>query len=420
MNTRKMKSSGIKWVGDIPENWNVHPLYCYFGERKNKNSLLEEKNLLSLSYGKIIRKDINTNGGLLPENFSSYNIVENNDIVIRPTDLQNDKRSLRTGLVKEHGIITSAYITLKPKDNNVDTRYYHYLLHSYDVIKVFYNMGNGVRQGLNYSEFSNLMVLGPSYQEQKCIADFLDVICNEIDEINSIIEKQISILEEYKISRIDEIIERYKNRYTSINTKLARVSNLITKQTGFDYSSYIKPSLLNEPSEDTYPYIQTKDFKYNYFNYDTDFYIPQKIAHRFPKILKNSPCVLMSLSGSIGNVGVFSALKDAFIGAAICIIDLEDIELCDYVKYLLLSSSIQNYLAINIFTSAHSNITVQNIRNIPIVIFEKSIMIEMTKEFNDSIVEIDMVIEEKKNQIESLKNYKKSIIYEYVTGKKEV
>ena len=108
------KDSGIEWVGRIPAHWPIHPVYSYYGERKNKNRLGKEDNLLSLSYGRVIRKDINTNDGLLPESFNTYNIVEAGDIIIRPTDLQNDKRSLRTGLVKEHGIITSAYIDLCP------------------------------------------------------------------------------------------------------------------------------------------------------------------------------------------------------------------------------------------------------------------------------------------------------------------
>ena len=144
----EMKDSGIEWIGEIPKRWNVHPIYFYFGERKHKNLLGNEDNLLSLSYGNIIRKDINTNGGLLPDTFNTYNIVEKNDIIIRPTDLQNDKRSLRTGIVKEHGIITSAYIALR-SIKNVNENYFHYLLHSYDIKKVFYNMGNGVRQGLS-------------------------------------------------------------------------------------------------------------------------------------------------------------------------------------------------------------------------------------------------------------------------------
>lgn len=199
------KNSGIEWIGEIPATWNIHPVYSYFGERKNKNSLGNENNLLSLSYGRVIRKDINANGGLLPESFNTYNIVEADDIIIRPTDLQNDKRSLRTGLVKEHGIITSAYIDLCPI-KHVDSRYFHYLLHAYDVMKVFYNMGNGVRQGLNYSEFSKLMVFEPSYAEQVSIANYLDKKCTEINACIDDKQRQLEVLEEYKKSLIYEYV----------------------------------------------------------------------------------------------------------------------------------------------------------------------------------------------------------------------
>ena len=201
----EMKDCGIEWIGRIPAHWEIHPVYFYFGERKNRNRLGLENNLLSLSYGRIIQKDINTSEGLLPESFNTYNIVEVGDIIIRPTDLQNDKRSLRTGLVKDHGIITSAYIALYPL-KELDTRYFHYLLHSFDVMKVFYNMGNGVRQGLNFSEFSRLMIFEPSCEEQIAIANFLDAKCAEIDEIITQKREQISTIEEYKKSLIFEYV----------------------------------------------------------------------------------------------------------------------------------------------------------------------------------------------------------------------
>lgn len=201
----EMKGSGIEWGEAIPVHWNVHPVYYYFTERKKRNIRGKENNLLSLSYGRVIRKDINSNGGLLPENFNTYNIVEDGDIIIRPTDLQNDKRSLRTGLAKEHGIITSAYIDLM-SIRHIDTRYFHYLLHSYDVMKVFYNMGNGVRQGLNFSEFSRLMIFEPSYQEQVQIADYLDGKIQKIDALIDTKKQQLIVMETYKKSIIYEYV----------------------------------------------------------------------------------------------------------------------------------------------------------------------------------------------------------------------
>lgn len=201
----EMKDSGIQWVGAIPAHWSIHPVYSYFGERKNKNRLGKENNLLSLSYGRVIRKDINTSDGLLPESFDTYNIVEAGDIIIRPTDLQNDKRSLRTGLVKEHGMITSAYIDLCPI-KRVDSRYFHFLLHAYDVMKVFYNMGNGVRQGLNYSEFSRLVVFEPPYDEQVAMADYLEAKVTEMDAIIEQKKEQMAVLDTYKRSLIFEYV----------------------------------------------------------------------------------------------------------------------------------------------------------------------------------------------------------------------
>ena len=201
----EMKDSCIEWIGMIPSSWNIHPVYYYYGERKAKNYDLKEQNLLSLSYGKIVRKDINASGGLLPANFSTYNIVEADDIIIRSTDLQNDKRSLRTGLVIEHGIITSAYIDLVPK-SSVNSKYFHYLLHAYDIMKVFYNMGNGVRQGLNYSEFSKLMVIAPSREEQQEIVDYLDNKCEQIDSIIETKKQQLTVLDEYKKTIIYEYV----------------------------------------------------------------------------------------------------------------------------------------------------------------------------------------------------------------------
>lgn len=201
----EITDSGVEWVGEIPAHWLVHPVYYYYGERKNKNYLGKEDNLLSLSYGRVVRKDINTSDGLLPESFNTYNIVETGDIIIRPTDLQNDKRSLRTGLVKEHGIITSAYIDLCPI-KQVDSRYFYFLLHAYDVMKVFYNMGNGVRQGLNYSEFSRLMVFEPPYEEQVAIADYLETKVIEVDAIIERKKEQMSVLNAYKRSLIFEYV----------------------------------------------------------------------------------------------------------------------------------------------------------------------------------------------------------------------
>ena len=191
----------MEWIGEIPEDWDVKQLRTYFSRRINKNIHLQEKNLLSLSYGRIVRKNIDTKEGLLPESFDGYNIVEDGDIVIRGTDLQNDHRSLRTGLVTERGIITSAYMTLRSKEN-VNSTYYHYLLHCYDISKVFYSMGGGLRQSLDYWEFIRMPVLHPTDREQEEIISYIKTKCAAIDAAIEKKKKAIEKLEEYKKSLI--------------------------------------------------------------------------------------------------------------------------------------------------------------------------------------------------------------------------
>lgn len=119
--------------------------------------------------------------------------------------MQNDKRSLRTELVTEHGIITSAYIDLMPI-GDINSEYFHYLLHAFDVMKVFYNMGNGVRQGLNYSEFSKLIIFSPSRKEQDSIVNYLKDKCSAIEETIAKKKEQLATLEEYKKAVIYEYV----------------------------------------------------------------------------------------------------------------------------------------------------------------------------------------------------------------------
>ena len=190
----EMKPSGVQWIGDIPVDWNISVLGRYVKQVKNKNTDLLETNLLSLSYGKVKRKDISANDGLLPASFDGYNIIEEGDIVLRLTDLQNDHTSLRVGRATERGIITSAYVTIRP-EKYISSEYLYYVLHSFDIVKGFYGMGAGIRQGLTYDGVQSLKIPSPAMPEQQAIADYLDDRCSKIDEI---IAEVTASIEEYK------------------------------------------------------------------------------------------------------------------------------------------------------------------------------------------------------------------------------
>ena len=200
-----MKDSGIDWIGKAPASWKAASISVVTDENKAKNADLSEKNLLSLSYGRIIRKDIDLAFGLLPASFDSYQIVEPGYIVLRMTDLQNDKRSLRSALANERGIITSAYIGLKVRGPIV-SEYFAWLLRFYDLAKVFYSLGGGVRQSASYKEIGKIPILVPPLAEQQKIADFLEEKSAQIDSTIEGINKQIELLGKYRKQVINDAV----------------------------------------------------------------------------------------------------------------------------------------------------------------------------------------------------------------------
>ncbi|MBO6180550.1 restriction endonuclease subunit S [bacterium] len=182
---------------------------------------------------------------------------------------------------------------------------------------------------------------------------------------------------------------------------------IVTKQTGFDYSATIKPSLLNEPNNNTYPFIQNKDFDGVNINYNTDFYIPKTVAESFPKILIDRPSLLISISGKIGNVGLYVNNNKAFIGGAVGICKLKNQKDGLVTLYHLLSEAGQNYFSSLIKASSHSNITVEDIRKLPISIPENDDEKEMLGKF---FTAIDNLITLHQRKYEKLKNVKKSML----------
>lgn len=161
-----------------------------------------ERNLLSLSYGRIIRKGINQQGGLRPESYETYNVVEAGDVVLRMTDLQNDQKSIRTGQACERGIITSAYVTVRPDRKRTDPRFIASVLRAYDIQKAYYEMGAGVRQNLGYAELADIPIPLPELHLQKRIADHLD---RETSEIDAMIAKMNDLADVLSARKFDAI-----------------------------------------------------------------------------------------------------------------------------------------------------------------------------------------------------------------------
>lgn len=208
-------------------HWDLWPLWSIAPRVDRKNEGLVEQNLLSLSYGRVIRKGIGEAGGLRPESYETYNIVEPGDVVLRMTDLQNDQKSIRTGFVSEPGIITSAYVTVRPNPAVVEPRFLAAVLRAYDSKKVFYEMGSGVRQTLKYGELGQIPVPLPDLTIQRTIVEYLD---SETGEIDAMIGK-LDDLAELLVARRDRAIESLLEALPE-DTKWVPSKFLVRIQTG--------------------------------------------------------------------------------------------------------------------------------------------------------------------------------------------
>ncbi|MFC4435444.1 restriction endonuclease subunit S [Cupriavidus respiraculi] len=200
-----MKYSGIEWVGEIPAHWSTQPFYSFAEEVDHPNAGMKERNLLSLSYGRLVRKDIDRLNGLTPASFEGYNVIEANDIVFRLTDLQNDQTSLRSARAQERGIITSAYVTVRPHANS---RFFEYLMRSYDTTKVFYGIGGGIRQSMKFADLKRLPVVVPPDDEMELIASYLDYATARIDGLVAKKTRFIELLREKRQALITHAVTK--------------------------------------------------------------------------------------------------------------------------------------------------------------------------------------------------------------------
>ncbi|EIB1178187.1 restriction endonuclease subunit S [Campylobacter upsaliensis] len=201
---RVYKPSGIEWLGEIPQHWEVVKGDFVFSNKKELNSNLQCQERLALTLNGVIEKDINQNDGLNPMDFSTYQIFEKNDLVFKLIDLDNVNTS-RVGYVYKKGIMSSAYIRLIIGKKSYAKFFYYYYFSLY-INQVFNNLGTGVRATLNPDELLAIKIPLPPLQEQKEIAEFLDKKCEKINSAIEKTKKQIELVKEYKNTLINEAV----------------------------------------------------------------------------------------------------------------------------------------------------------------------------------------------------------------------
>lgn len=429
-----MKDSGIKWIGEIPASWNVRTLYQLVTRVNNKNSDLAEQNLLSLSYGKIKRKDINTNDGLLPASFDGYNVIEAGDIVLRLTDLQNDHTSLRVGQATERGIITSAYTTLRPI-NPAHSRYLYYLIHAFDLKKGFYGMGSGVRQGLNYDEVKELRVVIPSQEEQDAIVAFLDDVRIQIDTLIQEAKDTISEYKQWKEALIFSTLTQGLDysapmKESGINwigripesSSIVRMRYLVDGYKAGPFGSSLITDKLD--SSGTILVYTPEHIAKQSIENEKNLYLPEDRREQMSQLFVQKGDIIFPIVGSLGRAMLITEdMPEGIINQRLAKFRIkEDVIDIDFFLWFFAKSSFFNqFIEVNCRGSFILNLTKTIIYDMPVVLPES---IEKQREIAEYLDRkcstIDSLIKEKEILLDDLELYKRSLIYETVTGKRKL
>lgn len=199
------KDSGIEWLGQIPTHWELTRISSVLTEVKDLNTSLRFSHPSQFKFGDIILKpDVNI------EDVSSLSkciIFRKDDILINGLNLNYDFVTQRIARANYTGIITSAYIAVKVR-NNLSSKYVTYLFKALDSRKVFNGLGTGIRLTLTYKELKKYYILLPPQEEQRQIVAYLDYKSNKIDERICQREKELQTLSELKQAEIATVVTR--------------------------------------------------------------------------------------------------------------------------------------------------------------------------------------------------------------------
>ena len=418
----EMRDRGIAWIGMVPKRWSIKPIRAGFEEVTEKNRRGLVQNALKFTYGSIVPKeDFDAdNDDYVADTILGYTVVTPGTIMLNGLNLNFDFVSQRIGLVKDTGVITSAYISFRAIDSNgISPEFVTYLLKSYDGCKAFHNMGGGVRKILNFSELKKQYIVYPSLDEQFRIVGFLDSKCAEIDSLTADIQSQIDTLEQYKRSVITEAVTRGLN------------PNAEMKDSGIAWANFVPAHWISSKIKyEIFPLqrlVRSSDLVMTCFR-DGEVTLRQNRR-------EDGFTISITENGyqgvEVGDLVIHG--MDAFAGAIGCSDSRGKItpvvHVCKttgnnrFFMYVLRSMAVNDVLmsfaeGIRVRSSDFRNFN--KLGKFPIEVPPVSEQNDIVDFLDQKCRKIDAIIVQKKEQIEVLAEYKKSLIFEYVTGKKEV
>lgn len=418
---REMKDSGIEWVGAIPAAWGVHRIASHFQEIKEKNTANAYSNALQFKMGKIIAKPQKWDEDETNETYSAYTVVHPNTIMINGLNLEFDFVTQRVARVECNGIITSAYIALSPRDD-INAEYICYLLKSYDACRAFHSMGRGLRKILSYSELKNKPIVVPPLAEQERIAAFLDAECAEID---AVLEKTRASIEEYKKLKQAVITQAVtKGIRGDRPMKDSGIEWIGDIPAEWDVLNLVAHTSMLTPMRDRpenldgpIPWVRIEDFEGKYIESSkAGLGVSMKTVKEMNLKVYPVGTILCTSSCIMGKCAIVSrelVSNQRFIG----IIPDQTTDKT-YLYYLMTSNAERmNFLSTG---ALQANLSRSAFEHLKVQFPPYSEQQEIAAYLDDKCEKIDELILKKQQYLTEIENYKKSLIYEYVTGKKEV
>ena len=420
------KDSGIAWIGEIPSEWKmVDAKRILKNEKKVVGKESENYDRLALTLNGVIKRSKDDSEGLQPEKFESYQILGINDLVFKLIDLQNISTS-RVGLSPYEGLVSPAYIVVKNRKGNDNKFYYYWYMNMY-YTHVFNNIGgDGVRSAINAQDLLSLKIPNISLDKQRAIASFLDKKCGEIDSLISLQEEMISELQAYKQSVITEAVTKGLDPNAKMNCCASREKNDACisssetqpaierkfKDSGVEWIGAIpagrnlsRAKFLVEITHGTDPKT------------DGDIPVYGSGAGSFKTCgeYKEGDAVLIGRKGATLNiphyiVGKYWNVDTAFDVKAKNCFSLR------YYYYLAFCFDYKKYMS----QTTLPGMTQSDYNNMTLPFPPLNIQKSIATYLDSKTSQIDSLISLKQQKIDELKSYKKSIIYEYVTGKKRV
>ena len=411
---REMKDSRLKWIGEIPSSWNVMPNKYLMKKKKVICPVYTGEDILSLTMKGVIVRDLDA-GGKMPTSFDGYQRLEPGNLLMCLFDIDVTPRCI--GLIKQAGLSSPAYSQFELNGMG-NAEYYCYYYKMLDNDKTLLHLAKNLRHSLTEDQLGAISVIVPPVQEQKKIADFLDAKCSEIDALSADIQTQIDILEQYKRSVITEAVTKGLN------------PDVEMKDSGLKWIGKIPSSWNVMPNK--YLMKKKKVICPVYKGEDIlsltmkgvivrDLDAGGKMPTSFDGYQRLEPGnLLMCLFDIDVTPRCIGLIKKAGLSSpAYSQFELNDMGDADYYCYyytMLDNDKTLLHLAKNL---RHS-LTEDQLGAISVIVPPVQEQKRIANFLDAKCEEIDKVIATKIEQLALIDKYKKSLIYEYVTGKKEV